>query len=977
MPCGYETVYFGDEACSALLDSGSTLSFIDASLKNDLIKLGNKFTSQPISAKVANQQWILCPGYVTAKFKIKQRHFSYPLVLMENCLHPVILGVDFLSFSGLLPNFKLDTWHWADKPMVIYSLRRIAEILSTCAALGLLDEFSASVEEITKKVEAISTLTPEQKDELLQVLLMYRYVFSSRVGKLNAIMDIDTGNAPPIAIKPYHLSRFKELQIEEHIDKMLELGIVKEGWSPWSAPTFLVPKKGGLTRMVIAYCELNKVTRFDNYPTPNILDMVSRSLKPKFKSSLDLRDAYWCLNLAESAQIKASFVSSRRQIIPLRCMFGLKTAPARFCRALTEVLEPVKHLNVRNYFDDCSLLDEEWKDHIYALARSLDILGTSGVRLNLSKTKFCEKELLLLGYLITDAGISPNPEKFKLLQDWPTPKTIKQIRKWLGLAGWLRKFVYRFSVKAAPLYEVLKGTKPTFFWGAAQDKAFNQIKADLLSAPILAPPDLDKPFHLFTDASGSGIGGILAQYDENNKLKTLDMFSRRLSNAERNYVTCEREFLAIIHSIRHWRHLLEGSTTLIHCDNQALVVLRKVKNVSGRIAKWLVDLSMLDAKLVFNPGKLNAAADALSRLYEEENREANLNPVLIPLDEGSTENQRFLFNNNCFIASVDLEQITLPNIALELAKDEFCSALLKALKGEKLSGLPPSVIRFVKYYLPKSILDQEQQLIYVNVAKDIIHKTDYKILIPKSLQEKIISLNHSLPSSGHPGMRATLKRIFRLYTWRRASVMVSQFVSKCGLCAQHKAKTTRIWGKVSAAPLEYPFRRLNIDCVGPFPRSSKGNKFLLTVLDTFSGWLECFPLRSANTKTIVTVLVNEIFSRFGTASIIQSDNGAPFIDKITREIYRQFRVKPAYSTLFKPSSNPVERSHRDLKNRIAMFINKSHREWDVLVKQFCLAHNSSPNKSSGYSPAMLFLGKELNLPADPPFETVHDVKLPV
>ena len=259
-------------------------------------------------------------------------------------------------------------------------------------------------------------------------------------------------------------------------------------------------------------------------------------------------------------------------------MFGLKTAPAHFCRAVTEVIEPVRHLGIDSYFDDISLLHETWPQHIVAIEKGLDTMGTAGLRFNLRKTEFCKKELLVLGYLVTDEGILPNPTKFKLLRDWPVPETIKQLRRWIGLATWFKRFLLHFSHKMAPLYDVLKGKEPKFFWGPAQDEAFARIKSDLVTAPILAPPDHTKPYHVFSDASGNGIGAILGQFADDNRLRTVDMVSRRLSNAETRYTTTERELLAIVYALKQWRHLLEGQKIVCHTDHAPLCLLKKLKS---------------------------------------------------------------------------------------------------------------------------------------------------------------------------------------------------------------------------------------------------------------------------------------------------------------------------------------------------------------------------------------------------------------
>jgi hypothetical protein len=459
---------------------------------------------------------------------------------------------------------------------------------------------------------------------------------------------------------------------------------------------------------------------------------------------------------------------------------------------------------------------------------------------------------------------------------------------------------------------------------------------------------------------------------------TVDMISRRLSEAEKRYGTSEREMLGIVHALKTWSYMLDGRVTTVHTDHRPLVLMQKIRNPSGRLAKWLVDISALGATLVFNPGRQNAAADCLSRMFEAEKHAVdNPNPLIVPLkDAEGQETPLFVFNNNYFSA-IEVEQLTLGRIAQELRKDEFCSALIAALTKQPIKITKPSVQRFVQYYLDKSIFDQEQGLVFVDVSQKPKYKSDYKILIPKSLQREVIKLNHSLPTAGHPGVRRTLKMVSRQYTWRRLAKGTTQYVRACKGCLAQKCKTTRTVGLLKPAPMLEPFSVLAIDHVGPLPRSKKGHRFLLTVCCPFTGYFEAFPTRTANAKTVVNILVNEIFTRYGVPNKIVSDNSQSFVAAITRLLFRSFRVKPALTTLYHPAANPVERVHSTLKRLIRTYIEENHRDWDLNIRSFCLAINASPNMVTGYSPAFLTFGRELHLPQDPVYSEMHEQSAPM
>jgi hypothetical protein len=267
--------------------------------------------------------------------------------------------------------------------------------------------------------------------------------------------------------------------------------------------------------------------------------------------------------------------------------------------------------------------------------------------------------------------------------------------------------------------------------------------------------------------------------------------------------------MSVIFCLRKWRHLIEGNVVNVYTDHRPLVVLQKLKNPTGRLARWILELSTYDCNLLFRPGSDNQAADALSRCFQEDNQEPErINPVLIPCKFEGSEEVIYAFNNQaCVTQPATLEQLSLERIASEQANDPFCSILLAALMDKPYTCETPSIRRFVDKYLPKAVLDTEKTLIYINVSHCPKLSSNLKILIPRSLQEHVIKLFHDTYTGGHFGFKRTLKSIFRLYTFPRATKLVSRFVSLCVRCKQIKAQNSRKLGKVLVAPLEAPFRK--------------------------------------------------------------------------------------------------------------------------------------------------------------------------
>lgn len=938
--------------------------------------MGFKFVPKVYRVRVANKRFVECEGYINATFKIHNRVHTFPLILMHNTIQPVILGLDYQTWSGLHPVFTKNEWYWEDKPNEVFPLQRKPSLdiafLDLSGIDESADEFCASDEDIRNKINENQVLTAEQKEELYQLLIKYRHVFSSRVGKVNYVFDIDTGDHPPIKQKPFTQSHFKELQMREHVDNMVKQGIIEPTEVTWASSAFIIPKKGGLTRMVINYVPLNKVTKKLTFPTPNIDTLVSRGKDCQFLTSFDMKDAYWHVQMTERAKERAAFVTPFGSYKPNRLQFGLVNAPAAFCGVITRMFDPLRPLGVACFFDDISAINKEWKEHLKAIEGCLETMSNEGIRVNLNKTNFCAKELDLLGYKVTTEGVKPQDKKRELLEQFPRPTSIKSLRRLLGLSGWFRRFIMYYSRICSPLYEVLKGKNPKFFWTSKQEDAFQKIKNALNSAPILAAPDYELPWEVWTDASFNCIGSILCQRDpETNKLRTIDMISRRLTVGETRLSVCEKELLAITYSLKKWRRYVEGAKILVHTDSKSLAILAKCKNPVGRMARWLVCLSQLDATLCFVPGTQNKMADLLSRLAEDEKDYQPIsNPILMPATDEKSQQPYFVFNNDCLcnqMSQIQAEQLTIDEIGKATVEDKFTSALLHILKGEKDQAIldSPAVRRFVKRYENCSIVTDN--VIYVDVNKNVLKQPNLKILVPKALRQNIMSLVHDVTTAGHSGVYRTLKRLYRTYTWPKASKNVTSYVRTCKVCQQHKADQGRK-APMIVTEQSTRFDTIYVDLKGPLVRSSTGYQFILVAIDGFSHWVELVALRKSDAKTIATALINDVFAHHNIPRRIYMDNVSYFRGHTLDQMCKQWGIKPKFITVFRPQSNLAERVNKELTKMLAMYVNsegKSHRSWPECLKHLQIVLNSSIDKVTGFTPSMLAHGFEFNLPEVP------------
>ncbi|UYV60240.1 hypothetical protein LAZ67_1000522 [Cordylochernes scorpioides] len=386
-------------------------------------------------------------------------------------------------------------------------------------------------------------LSEEQQSQILSILKRYDKIFEK-------IMNL-----------PYRVSPTERQAIQTEVDKMLDAGIIRHSESPWSSPVILVKKKDGNWRFCVDYRRLNKVTKKDVYPLPRIDDTLDSLKGAKFYSSMDLRSGYWQIEVDEADREKTAFITPDGLYEFLVMPFGLCNAPATFERMMDKILKGLKWTMALCYLDDIVVYSKSFNEHLHRLEIILQCLDKAELRLNPKKCLFGTKRIRVFGHLVDSKGIYPDPEKIEAIAKFLTPKSITDVRSFIGLCSYYRRFIENFAEKAAPLHEVLKKYNK-FMWNSDQQDAFDSLKKALMSEPVLAYFEEQLPTELHTDASGYGIGAVLVQIND-GKERPVGYASRTLSKAEKNYSTTERECLAAIWAINKFRPYLFGREFVI------------------------------------------------------------------------------------------------------------------------------------------------------------------------------------------------------------------------------------------------------------------------------------------------------------------------------------------------------------------------------------------------------------------------------
>ena len=514
-----------------------------------------------------------------------------------------------------------------DKPIELCQGRKIAEFTPLVQSSSKQPSACCSVASQTshefreRAAEMIdSSLGKEDTDELLDVLSAYQDVFEDTLGHTNVVKHtINTGNNQPVRHRPRRLPYVHRAEAEHQIAEMLNQGIISPSNSPWSSPIVLVKKRNGEFRFCVDYRRLNEVTENDSHPLPNIADILDSLGSSRYFSTLDLRNGYWQIEIDPKDRPKSAFVTSSGLFQFNRMSFGLKTAPATFQRAMEIVLAGLNYDSCLCYLDDVICFGRDLREHNVRLQAVLSRFRQHNLRVKLCKCQFAATEVSFLGHRVSHDGVSADPEKVAAIRNISRPTCVKDVRSFLGLAGYYRRFIKDFATLAAPLTKLTTkqmSSRP-FAWTAACDNSFTQLKQQLCAAPILAYPQFDRMFTLYTDASDVGLGAVLAQNDDTGVERVVAYASRALSERERRYATTEKEALAIHYATEHFRLYLLGRRFKIVTDHSALKCLSSIEP-KGRLGRWIMDLQEFQFFVEHRAGKIHQNADALSRLVQRE-----------------------------------------------------------------------------------------------------------------------------------------------------------------------------------------------------------------------------------------------------------------------------------------------------------------------------------------------------------------------
>ncbi len=709
-------------------------------------------------------------------------------------------------------------------------------------------------------------------------------------------IDLQPGSQPPRG-RIFPLSQPEAESMKSYIEEELAKGFLRPSTSPASAGFFFVKKKDGGLRPCIDYRGLNDITIKFRYPLPLVPAALEQLREARYFTKLDLRSAYNLIRIREGDEWKTAFSTTTGHYEYLVMPFGLANSPSVFQSFINDVFRDMLNRWVVVYIDDILIYSTTLEEHIKQVRAVLRRLIDHQLYAKAEKCEFHQESVSFLGYVISSGGVAMDDKKIHSVVNWLQPSTLKELQRFLGFANFYRRFIRNFSTVAAPLTSMTKKGNQRLTWSHAAHQAFRTLKERFTTAPILHHPNPEQEFIVEVDASSTGIGAVLSQRQgDPPKLYPCAFFSRKLNPAEQNYDVGNRELLAMKAAFEEWRHWLEGARHpfTVLTDHQNLEYLKSAKRLNHRQARWSLFFTRFNFKVTYRPGSQNTKADALSRLYES---------------SATNPSQELILPSTIILAPIQWDIMT-------------------EITDAQTTDPPPA--------------ETPPNLTYV----------------PQPLRQRVLSLVHSTPSSGHPGITATLQLLNNQFWWPSIQSETITFIRNCDICNISKSPHQLPAGLLQPLPIpQRPWSHIAIDFVTDLP-ASQGQTTILTVIDRFSKACRLIPLPKLPTAfETAEALCNYVFRFYGLPEDVVSDRGPQFTSRVWKAFCQKLNINVSLTSGYHPQSNgQVERLNQELTRFLRSYCNRNQSDWSRFLFWAEYAQNSLRKPATGITPFQCTLG---------------------
>lgn len=626
-----------------------------------------------------------------------------------------------------------------------------------------------------------------------------------------------------------------------------------------------------------------------------------------------MTDAYFQIPIHPDSQEKTAFaVPSKGTYVYNRMPMGLKNSGAELCSLIDQLFGYEFEPYVFPYLDDVVIVSETYEEHLDMLKKVAEKFKYANLSISEEKSKFCFRRLKYLGHIIDENGVAMDKSRIEAIEKLPTPKTIREIQRLIGLTGWYRRFIQDFADITAPITELLKKNRK-FVWTEECEIAFRKLITALTTAPVLANPDYSLPFEIQCDASNRACGAVLIQVQDGVE-RVIAFMSQKFTATQRKYQVTELECLAVILAIEKFRPYVECTQFRVITDHHSLLWLKNLKDPNGRLARWALRLQAYDYTLVHRKGKNHVVPDALSRMID----------------------------------SIEITKIK--------DTDDDWYNRLKTLAIDKPQENDHLRIVNGLLYIKKSFNEE-------------CHNPNclWRLCVPKEKRKQIIQKCHDDISSCHLGKFKTIRKVRQSYYWPAMDISIANYVKNCQVCRETKPINhilTPPAGQFVQA--KRPWRIVSTDIAGPYPMTKKGNRYLLVAYDVFSKFIIVKPVKNVTAKVITDFIRTNVVLRYACPEIILTDNGKQYRSVEFNEYAKKKGIKLWYTATYFAQANPTECENKIIGNAIRSLIYKDldHKKWDEQIDEITNAINNSVHTGTKETPYEINFGQKMVQHAD-------------
>ena len=781
-------------------------------------------------------------------------------------------------------------------------------------------------------------LSDEEVAKYKALVMEYRDIFAWSYKDLQGIPpEVAQHRIPlipgaiPIRQKERRMNPQLQLVVKVELEKLLQAGFIKPvEITDWVSPMVLVKKKNGKLRVCIDYRKLNKNTQKDHFPLPFINSILDEVAGHEMYTFMDGYSGYNQVSIAPEDRHKTAFTTPWGTFIFLVMPFGLCNAPSAFQRAMTYAFSDLLHKTMTVFIDDFST-QSEIATHLECVRQAFERCRRAGIALNPEKLFLAVLRGITLGYVVSKHGREPDPEKVAVITNLAPPVNVKGVERVLGHIGWYRELIPDYATRTIPITR-LQRKMVKFEWADECEESFQWLKDRLSSYPVLRPPNWDAPFHVYCDASAVAVGSALCQpVGDAKKDFPIAFASKQLNAAEKNYTTTERECLAMVFSVKKFRHYLLLNPVVFFVDHMAIKYLVNKADLSGRIARWVLLLEEFDYTVEYKPGKMHHQADHLSRLSETLG--------VTPIED-------------------NLVDETLFTIA---SQPKWYNHIAEFLATQQL---------------PEELSHHERRKVRVNsryfaIVGNRLYRRGVDGLLRRCVVEeevsKILEACHDSACGGHFAGRLTAQKALRAgYFWPTMFQDAHDYVKRCDACQRYAKNDLHMAMPLHVSLPLAPFEKWGIDYIGEVhPNSSRGMKHIIVATEYLTKWAEAKAVKANDAVHAANFLFEQVITRFGCPKILISDRGTHFLNTVIESMTKRFDINHRMTTPYHPQTNGnTERVNQTLVNILRKTVQDSKRDWDTKLPAALWAYRTTYKVTTKATPFSLVYGVESILPIE-------------